>query len=90
MSLELHPPVAVDKGTVVEARAAGMTAVAYVGDDEGDLPAFAALDRLAALGVDTLKVAVRTPEASAEVLAVADLHVDGPAGALALLQQLLH
>lgn len=90
MSLELHPPVAVDKGTVVEARAVGMTAVAYVGDDEGDLPAFAALDRLAALGVDTLKVAVRTPEASAAVLAGADLHVDGPAGALALLQQLLH
>ena len=47
MSVELHPPVAVDKGTVVEARAAGMSTVAYIGDDEGDLPAFAALDRLA-------------------------------------------
>ena len=65
MSLELHPPVAVDKGTVVEARAAGMSTVAYIGDDEGDLPAFAALDRLAARGITTVKVAVRTAEASA-------------------------
>jgi trehalose 6-phosphate phosphatase len=89
MSLELHPPVAVDKGTVVTARAAGMGAVAYVGDDEGDLPAFAALDALAAAGVATVKVAVRTPETAAALLAQADLEVDGPAGALALLQALL-
>jgi trehalose 6-phosphate phosphatase len=89
MSLELHPPVDVDKGSVVEARAAGLAAVAYVGDDAGDLPAFAALDRLAARGLSTLKVAVRTPDASAAVLDGADLQVDGPAGVLALLRQLL-
>lgn len=89
MSLELHPPVTVDKGTVVETRAAGMTAVAYVGDDEGDLPAFAALDRLAAGGVATVKVAVRTAETSPALLAQADLEVDGPDGALAALRSLL-
>jgi len=89
MSLELHPPAAVDKGTVVEARAAGMGVVAYLGDDEGDLPAFAALDRLATDGVATVKIAVRTAEASAPLLAQADLLVDGPAGALAFLRQLL-
>jgi trehalose 6-phosphate phosphatase len=89
MSLELHPPVAVDKGTVVHARAAGMTAVAYIGDDEGDLPAFAALDRLASRGVATVKVAVRTAETSPVLLAQADVEVDGPDGALALLRELL-
>jgi trehalose 6-phosphate phosphatase len=89
MSLELHPPVAVDKGTVVLARAAGMSAAAYIGDDEGDLPAFAALDQLAASGVATVKVAVHTPEVSRVLLAQADVEVDGPAGALALLRQLL-
>jgi trehalose 6-phosphate phosphatase len=89
MSLELHPPVAVDKGTVVQARAAGMTAVAYIGDDEGDLPAFAALDNLASRGVATAKVAVRTPETSGALLAQADIQVDGPEGALALLRELL-
>lgn len=89
MSLELHPPVAVDKGTVVQARAAGMTAVAYIGDDEGDLPAFAALDHLAAGGVVTVKVAVRTAETSGALLARADIRVDGPEGALALLRELI-
>lgn len=89
MSLELHPPVAVDKGTVVEARAAGMTSACYLGDDEGDLPAFATLDRLAGRGLATLKVAVLTPDASPELLAQADLHVDGPEGAVAFLRDLL-
>jgi len=89
MSLELHPPVAVDKGTVVEARAAGMTAVCYVGDDHGDLPAFAALDRLAQAGVITVKVAVRTPDASPELMAGANVQVEGPAGAVAFLRALL-
>lgn len=89
MSLELHPPVAVDKGTVVEDRSAGCHAVAYLGDDDGDVPAFAALDRLAALGIDTVKVAVRTPDASTTLLARADLHVEGPAGAVAFLRRLL-
>lgn len=89
MSLELHPPLAVDKGTVVEARAAGMTAACYIGDDRGDLPAFAALDRLAAAGLATVKVAVRTPDASPELLAQADERVDGPAGAVAFLRDLL-
>ena len=64
MSLELHPPVTVDKGTVVEERSDGLRSVAYIGDDVGDLPAFAALDRLTARGITAVKVAVRTPDAS--------------------------
>jgi trehalose 6-phosphate phosphatase len=89
MSVELHPPVEVDKGTVVSELAAGASAACYLGDDVGDLPAFAALDRLAARGIHTVKVVVSTDEVSSEMLDQADLTVDGPAGALELLRSLL-
>jgi trehalose 6-phosphate phosphatase len=87
-SIELHPPVPADKGSVVEHAAAGLRSVCFLGDDVGDLPAFAALDRLAAAGVHTVKVAVSTEEAPVAVLEGADVVVDGPQGALALLEWL--
>jgi trehalose 6-phosphate phosphatase len=89
MSLELHPPIDIDKGSVVLARSAGMSGACYIGDDQGDLPAFGALDRLAAEGLATVKVAVRTAEAAPALLAQADLEVDGPEGALEFLAALL-
>jgi trehalose 6-phosphate phosphatase len=87
-SLELHPPVEVDKGTVVVERSQGLRAVAYVGDDVGDLPAFEALDRLAEQGVQAVKVAVRTPDVSEALLARSHVHVEGPAGVLDLLRSI--
>lgn len=87
-SVELHPPVAVDKGTVVEGLAAGLEAVCFLGDDVGDLPAFAALERLALRGIRAVKVGVRTAEAPDELLARADVLVDGPVGALEVLRSL--
>ncbi len=87
-SWELRPPLPIDKGTVVADLAAGLAAVCFFGDDTGDLPAFAALGRLRAHGVETLAVAVAGPETPQEVVAGADLVVDGPAGALALLEAL--
>jgi trehalose 6-phosphate phosphatase len=87
-SVELHPPVHADKGTVVEAVAAGLAAVCFLGDDLGDLPAFDALDRLAAAGVHAVRVAVSTPEAPPEMLERADVLVEGPEGALAVLERL--
>jgi trehalose 6-phosphate phosphatase len=87
-SVELHPPVPTDKGTVVEAAAGGMQAAAYFGDDMGDLPAFDGLDRLVATGVEAVRVAVRTEEAPPELLRRADLVVDGPEGALAVFEEL--
>jgi trehalose 6-phosphate phosphatase len=78
-SVELHPPLEVDKGTSVEALSAGCRTVAYLGDDVGDLPAFAALDRLAARGVATCKVAISSDELHPDVEAAADLLLDGPA-----------
>jgi trehalose 6-phosphate phosphatase len=87
-SLELHPPVTSDKGTVIDAVAAGLSAVCFLGDDLGDLSAFDALDRLAQAGVHTVKVAVSTSEAPAVLLERADVIVDGPSGALAVLERL--
>jgi trehalose 6-phosphate phosphatase len=87
-SIELHPPVHGDKGTVLESVAAGLDAVCFLGDDIGDLPAFDALDRLAAGGVHAVRVGVATEEAPAELLERADVVVDGPVGALAVLERL--
>jgi len=88
MSVELRPPLATDKGTVVSALAAGLDRVCFLGDDRGDLPAFAALSVLAGAGVETLAVAVDSEETPPELLAAADAVVDGPDGARALLAAL--
>jgi trehalose 6-phosphate phosphatase len=89
MSVELHPPIDADKGTALENLTAGLEAVCYAGDDRGDLPAFDALDRMAAAGVHTLRVVVSSPEVPPELLARADLVVDDPAGVLDVLRRLL-
>jgi trehalose 6-phosphate phosphatase len=88
MSVELRPPVAVDKGTVVEELAEGLTAVAFAGDDIGDLPAFAALERLAHAGVVTLGLASAGAETPGDVLAAADVVADGPSGVLSMLAEM--
>lgn len=87
-SVELHPPLGIDKGTEVEALAEGMASACFLGDDLGDLSAFDALDRLARAGLHTVRVAVGSAESPAELLERADLHVEGPAAALALLEAL--
>lgn len=88
-SVELRAAVDVDKGTVVREHAAGLRAACYLGDDIGDLAAFAALDDLAGQGIRTVRVAVRSDESPAELLRAADVTVDGPDGAAALLRTLL-
>jgi len=89
MAVELLVPVAADKGAVVTELAAGLSAVCYLGDDLGDLPAFAALRALAAQSLTTLSVAVRGTESPPSLVDQADVVVDGPEGALAWLCQLL-
>lgn len=88
-SWELHPPIAVDKGTAVRALADDYRVVVVAGDDQGDLPAFVALDDLDAIGVTTLRVAVASAEAPRELLDRADVVVDGPEGLVDLLRELL-
>jgi trehalose 6-phosphate phosphatase len=80
MAVELRPPVDVDKGTALEALAEGRRVVVFAGDDRGDLAAFDALDRLAARGVHTVRVGVRSSEAPPELVARADVTVEGAAG----------
>jgi trehalose 6-phosphate phosphatase len=84
-SVELHPPLAVDKGTSVLALSEGCDVVAYLGDDLGDLPAFAALDQLASDGVTTCKVAIASDELHEDVAGAADLVLDGPHAVLSAL-----
>lgn len=88
-SVELHPPIPADKGTVVDELAAGHDPVLYIGDDLGDLPAFDALDRLAAGGATVLRGAVAGPEGRSELLARADLTFAGPGEVVAFLEALL-
>jgi trehalose 6-phosphate phosphatase len=87
-SVELHPPVATDKGTVIAGLAEGLRAVCYLADDLGDLPGFDGLDRLAAAGVHAARIAVRGPETPPPILERADVVVEGPEGAVVLLEAL--
>jgi trehalose 6-phosphate phosphatase len=87
-SVELHPPLPTDKGALLTAWSAGASTVAYFGDDLGDLPAFDALADLAAGGTATLAIAVGGPETPTEVLARADVTLDGPAAVARVLQAL--
>jgi trehalose 6-phosphate phosphatase len=88
MSIELHPPIEVDKGTVVERLAAGCSVATFAGDDTGDLAAFAALERVGAAGATVTKVAVADPESPSALVARADLVLPGPAAFVDLLQRL--
>jgi trehalose 6-phosphate phosphatase len=87
-ALELRPPLDIDKGRVVERLVTGASAALFAGDDAGDLPAFAALDRLAASGLTVVKMAVADEESPPELVAAADLVVADPGQALDLLDRL--
>jgi trehalose 6-phosphate phosphatase len=86
MVLEVRPPVAADKGTAVTTLLyrSAVTRALYAGDDTTDLDAFEALAALD-LGV---RVAVDSAEASPQLLAAADLVVEGTPGMFELLQAL--
>ncbi len=90
MSVELTPPVVVDKGTVVAELSEGLGAVLFAGDDTGDLPAFAEMERLRGIGVATLKVAVTSEEAPAELLRSADVVLDDPGEVVGMLRRLAY
>lgn len=92
MVVELKPPLDTDKGAVVLRDAGALAGAWYFGDDLGDLPAFAALDRLAAdrPGFDAVRVAVGTAEGRGAALGErANLRLDGPQSVPALLDSLV-
>jgi trehalose 6-phosphate phosphatase len=90
MSRELRPPVPVDKGTALERLVTGLSTAAFAGDDAGDLPAFAALERLRGSGAleRSVRIAVTSPEAPEAVLRNNDVVVSGPIGLRELLDAL--
>jgi len=88
MSVELHPPIEVDKGTALLEHTGELRAVCFIGDDVGDLPAFDALDALAVQGVHTVRVAVEGTETDAELLGRADVVLPGPDAVVTLLRSL--
>jgi trehalose 6-phosphate phosphatase len=88
LSVELRPPLRIDKGTVVDGLVDGLGAACYAGDDRGDLPVFEVLAARRAAGMATLAVAAASDEAPGELLAGADVVVDGPEGVLELFGRL--
>ncbi|MCX2925721.1 trehalose-phosphatase [Streptomyces sp. NEAU-W12] len=88
MVLELRPP-GMDKGVALTeyAREIGAGTVLYAGDDLGDLPAYAAVDRLRSDGVPGLLVCSGSDEVT-ELRERADVVVDGSEGVVDLLDAL--
>jgi len=88
MVLELRPP-GMDKGVALEryVRETDAGAVLYAGDDLGDLPAYAAVDKLRADGIPGLLVCSGSDEVT-ELRTRADVVTDGPRGVVRLLRTL--
>jgi trehalose 6-phosphate phosphatase len=89
---ELKPPVETDKGSVVLRTAPDAAGAWFFGDDLGDLPAFGALDRLAAErpGFAAVRVAVANAEGPGAVLSrEADLVIARPEEVPAMLAAVL-
>ena len=86
--VELRPP-GVDKGAALRELVdlVGAGAVVYAGDDLGDLPAFAEVERLRSAGKPGLTLCAASEEAS-EVAEHADVVVAGPAGVASFLGEL--
>jgi trehalose 6-phosphate phosphatase len=88
--VELRPPGS-DKGAALRQLAAelGSRAVIYVGDDLGDLPAYAAVEQLrregGVAGLTVASVDLADSDVPPEVAASADLVLDGPTAVVAWL-----
>ncbi len=87
MSVELHPPSSRSKGDVVGDLLVGMRTAMYIGDDVGDLPAFAKLKHAAESGqVDSYAaVLVANHETVPEMHELATDVVDTPEDVLRIL-----
>ncbi|MEU8526248.1 MULTISPECIES: trehalose-phosphatase [Streptomyces] len=88
MVLELRPP-GMDKGMALAeyVRRTGAESVLYAGDDLGDLPAFAAVEKLRSDGVPGLLVCSGSTEVP-ELAERADLSVAGPSAVVEFLAAL--
>ena len=95
LGFEVHPGSNVlelrlpghDKAGALARLVTGRTAALYLGDDRGDLPAFAEIRNLRASGLPAYSVGVRSSQV-AELDGAADIDVPDPAAAVALLAAL--
>ena len=87
--LEVRPPGPDKRVALLSLCEPAPSAVLYVGDDVGDLPAYAAVAELRARGVPGVTVCSASDEGPPELRVQADLVVDGPAGVVELLRGLL-
>ena len=88
MSVELHPPIEVDKGSALAHMVGEAAGVLFAGDDIGDLPALDALGRFGP-EVVTLAVVVDGPELPEAVRSRAQLLLPDQAAIIDLLDALL-
>ena len=90
MSVELRPPLPVDKGTVTAEFARGASVAVFAGDDAGDLVAFDVLANLAQSGAvrHGVRIGVRSAEAPPGIFD-ADVLVDGPEGLAQILAAII-
>ncbi|MEV5952586.1 trehalose-phosphatase [Streptomyces sp. NPDC051987] len=86
--LELRPP-GMDKGVALRefATRIGADSILYAGDDLGDIPAFATIEKLREEGVPGLLVCSGSTEVT-ELADRADVVVEGPEGVVRLLRSL--
>jgi trehalose 6-phosphate phosphatase len=93
MVLEVRPPVRIDKGAGIASflETTDVESAMYVGDDTTDLGAFRMLSQLRGEGrlSHAVKVGVRSEEGPEEIVAEADLVVEGTHGVLELLELLV-
>jgi trehalose 6-phosphate phosphatase len=87
--LELRPPGFDKHGALMAVADPRPGAVLFAGDDIGDVRAFDAIDELRADGVPGLTVFSDSDEGPASLRERADVVVDGPAGVVAFLRDLL-
>jgi trehalose 6-phosphate phosphatase len=87
--LELRPPGFDKHGALLSVADPRPSAVLFAGDDIGDARAFDAVDELRADGVPGLTVFSDSDEGPAALRTRADVVVDGPAGVVAFLRDLL-
>jgi len=91
MVVEVRPPLAIDKGTVVRdlVREHGLRGIVYLGDDLTDVDAFRAVRELREEGdILGLTAGVEGAEAPAALAGVSDVLLSGPQAASQFLQAL--
>jgi trehalose 6-phosphate phosphatase len=90
MVVEVRPPLALDKGTVIDglAREHGLCGAVFLGDDATDVDAMRALKRLRDSGLDGLSVGVAGDDMPAGLAEESDFLLPGPAAVAAFLRRL--